>query len=95
MRIEEASKLMGVPEQLISEIIEEHNIEVDKYGNHDLTFEAMVQISRIYQGMRKRPLIDWRQKAQQLQTKVYKLELRLGDRKTKKWYPKKINEVTV
>lgn len=84
MRIDEASKLMEIPAKLISEIIDEHEIEVERYlnGNHDLSFEAMMTIYSVYDGSYRstnhtKRITDWRQKVKVLNNKVNRLQKKL------------------
>lgn len=91
MRIDEASKLMGVPTTLIAEIINEENIEVERYlnGNHDLDFDAMIRVYSVYQGSHKirgshkKNPTDWRTRVKVLSTKVKRHEIKIEKLKEK------------
>lgn len=78
MRIDQASKLMGIPIPLIREIITDNQIKVEEYmnGNHDLPFEAMLRIHAVYQGT-YRSDTDWRATSKRLRQKVKRLEERV------------------
>ena len=91
MRIDEASKLMEIPAKLISEIIDEHEIEVERYlnGNHDLSFEAMMTIYSVYDGSYRstnhtKRITDWRQKVKVLNNKVNRLQKKIDKLESRK-----------